>query len=128
MRAERGFTLIELIMVVVIIGLLAAIAIPRLGGTKERAYIAAMRSDLRNLSTYEESYFYDFAVYTSDQNALRTTGWALTPMISVNIVEATASGWSAVVSHLLSNVQCGLFVGSAAPVGAATQEGVIDCS
>lgn len=128
MRRESGFTLIELVVVVVIIGLLAAIALPRLGGAKERAYVAAMRSDLRNLSTHEESHFYDFSVYTPDVNALKAAGWEQTQMITINIVEATASGWSAVASHLLSSVQCGIYVGSASPVGAATQEGVIGCS
>src|SRR6202162_3429896 len=55
--SNRGFTLIELLIVVVIIGILAAIAIPKFGSTKEKAYIASMKADLRNLVTAEESYF-----------------------------------------------------------------------
>ena len=48
MRNSRGFTLIELIIVVVIIGILASIAIPKFGNTKEKAYVAGMKADLRN--------------------------------------------------------------------------------
>ncbi|MFI5281042.1 MAG: type IV pilin protein, partial [Gemmatimonadales bacterium] len=64
MRNSRGFTLIELLIVVVIIGILAAIAIPKFGSTKEKAYIASMKADLRNLVTAEESYFADNVTYT----------------------------------------------------------------
>src|SRR5206468_8231154 len=54
---RKGFTLIELLIVVVIIGILAAIAIPKFANTKEKAYLASMKSDLRNLITAEEAYF-----------------------------------------------------------------------
>src|SRR5207244_6131985 len=50
----KGFTLIELLIVMALIGLLATIAIPRLANTKERAPLAAMKSDLRNLVTVQE--------------------------------------------------------------------------
>src|SRR5438309_1679471 len=55
-RNRKGFTLIELLIVVVIIGILAAIAIPKFANTKDKAYVAAMKSDLRNMATYEEQY------------------------------------------------------------------------
>ena len=65
-RSKKGFTLIELLIVVVIIGILAAIAIPKFANTKEKAYVASMKADLRNLATYEESFAADSAgVYFS---------------------------------------------------------------
>ncbi len=63
-RNTKGFTLIELLIVVVIIGILAAIAIPQFASTKEKAFDAAAKSDLRNLMTAEEAYFSDFQAYT----------------------------------------------------------------
>src|SRR4029450_11063500 len=62
---RKGCTLIELLIVVVIIGILAAIAIPKFANTKEKAYLASMKSDLRNMATVEEGYFSDFQVYTT---------------------------------------------------------------
>jgi prepilin-type N-terminal cleavage/methylation domain-containing protein len=59
MEQQKGFTLIELLIVVVIIGILAAIAIPKFANTKDKAYVAAMKSDLRNMATYEEQYAAD---------------------------------------------------------------------
>ena len=59
MSNRKGFTLIELLIVVVIIGILAAIAIPKFANTKEKAYVASMKSDLRNLITAQEAYFSD---------------------------------------------------------------------
>ena len=64
MRAgPKGFTLIELLIVVVIIGILAAIAIPKFANTKEKAVVTAMRSDLRNLASAQETYLDDGNVY-----------------------------------------------------------------
>src|SRR2546426_12581108 len=62
---RKGFTLIELMIVVVIIGILAAIAIPKFANTKAKAYIASMKSDLRNLVTAEERYFADSVKYSA---------------------------------------------------------------
>jgi prepilin-type N-terminal cleavage/methylation domain-containing protein len=55
MTGRKGFTLIERLIVVVIIGILAAIAIPKFANTKEKAVVASMKSDLRNLVSAQKA-------------------------------------------------------------------------
>src|SRR6267142_543256 len=56
---RKGFTLIELLIVVVIIGILAAIAIPKFSSVKQKGYRTQAISDLKSLSTAEETFFTD---------------------------------------------------------------------
>ncbi len=69
-RLKKGFTLIELLIVVVIIGILAAIAIPKFANTKEKSYVASMKSDLHNLITAQEAYFRDRLGLVGDRDEL----------------------------------------------------------
>ena len=71
-KNKKGFTLIELLIVVVIIGILAAIAIPKFANTKEKAYIASMKADLRNIVTAQEAYFSEKTAY-GDKSQLGTS-------------------------------------------------------
>jgi len=91
---RKGFTLIELLIVVVIIGILAAIAIPKFANTKEKAYVAAMKSDLRNLATYEEQYAADnqgaYFGGTADSN---TPLQGFSPSQNVTITATADPGW-----------------------------------
>lgn len=124
-RARRAFTLIELLVVVVIIGILAAIAIPKFQATKGKANYAGMRSDLRNLTTAEEAYFYDHSTYTTRFDSLDYTP---TRGDSIFVSEGTASGWSATASNPLSYPHlCSLFLGNAAAVAPATDAGIVTC-
>jgi len=64
MKNQKGFTLIELMIVIAIIGILAAIAIPQFSAYRKRSYNAAAQSDLRNAATAQEAYYVDAARYT----------------------------------------------------------------
>jgi prepilin-type N-terminal cleavage/methylation domain-containing protein len=121
-----GFTLIELLIVVVIVGILAAIAIPKFTSTREKAFLASMKSDLRNLATLQDIYHDNAFSYSTDLAAL---GFVESEGITVTVSEATGTGWAATSAHFgFPGQSCALFQGSATPVAPATVEGQIQCT
>ncbi|HEX9216896.1 MAG TPA: prepilin-type N-terminal cleavage/methylation domain-containing protein [Gemmatimonadales bacterium] len=122
---RKGFTLIELLIVVVIIGILAAIAIPKFANTKEKAYLASMKSDLRNLVTAEEAFFADSVKYT---NTIGVGGiqYATTTGVVGPTIQVTADGWTALVAHTTTTKTCVIYVGST-PLLPANKEGEPKC-
>ena len=117
LRNRKGFTLIELLIVVVIIGILAAIAIPKFANTKDKAYVAAMKSDLRNLATHEESYAADSGgkYFSGDGSA---QGFTPSKDVTVTATATTSpNAWSASATHALTSKTC-----------AMSSAGVITCT
>ena len=110
-RNKKGFTLIELLIVVVIIGILAAIAIPKFANTKDKAYVAAMKSDLRNMATYEEQYAADNGgAYFSGTATAAAPLQGFSPSQNVTVIVTGVAGpppsWSATASHTQTAKTC----------------------
>ncbi len=126
---RKGFTLIELLIVVVIIGILAAIAIPKFANTKEKAYIASMKSDLRNLITAEEAYFADSIKYSATTNCVPTAGSVIycpTTGNSLASLALTTDGWTANMANVNTTKTCSVYIGSTA-LAPANKEGEPKC-
>ena len=122
-----GFTLIEVLIVVVLIGVLAMVAVPRYSRTRRQAYRAQMQADLRTLVSAQESYFNEFFNYTTDLSNLEINQ---TPMVTVEITEVSVSGWAAKATHSASPEECGIFVGGASPPAGipVPTEGGVGCT
>lgn len=120
-----GFTLIELLICLVVVGLLAAFAIPRFANTTGKANVAAVKSDLHNLAQAQEGYFNEHQTYAPSAALL-----GVTPSrgVVLTIVAASGTGWSAQAVHPAAvPVTCAVFYGQAAALAPATVEGVIAC-
>ena len=119
-KNKKGFTLIELLIVVVIIGILAAIAIPRFSTTKEKAYLAAMKSDLKNLAAAEEAYASDNSGnYIPAGTATAGSPWngiGATSGVTITIAAPSAGQYSATATHSAApGKTCGIFYGTDTP-------------
>ena len=116
---RKGFTLIELLIVVVIIGILAAIAIPKFANTKVKAYLAAMKSDLRNLVTAEEAYFSEGALYgtVTAVGGSAATGnlvgvYSTSTGVTVVAVPNLGISFTALATHTATTKTCYINVGT----------------
>jgi prepilin-type N-terminal cleavage/methylation domain-containing protein len=105
----RGFTLIEIMIVVVIMGILAAIAIPKFQGAKERTFLATMQSDLRTLVTAQEVYFSNHNIYATDIADI--TGYSTSRDVTITIGSASSSTWKATASHAGPSMTCDIAMG-----------------
>jgi prepilin-type N-terminal cleavage/methylation domain-containing protein len=126
MSNRKGFTLIELLIVVVIIGILAAIAIPKFAATKDKAKLASVKTDLRNMETAQEAYFSDNNTYGTFAQLQTASNFTLSAGNAVTAEAATAAGYSMTITN--SSISgtpnsCQVTVGS----GGVGVDGVITC-
>lgn len=123
MTKRKGFTFVELLVVMLFIGALSSMAVPRFREYKTRAYISAMESDLGNLRIAQEAYWAEHMVYATD-----TTGLDFRRTSNVNLEISSkdaAGGYTAIATH--ANVpgrQCQTAMG---PEAAPREPGAISC-
>jgi prepilin-type N-terminal cleavage/methylation domain-containing protein len=125
MSNRKGFTLIELLIVVVIIGILAAIAIPKFAATKDKAKLASIKSDIRNIETAEEAYFADNAAY-GDYSAINTANLFTSSAGNVATIAVVGAGYTVSVTNATitqGDKTCAVAIGQG-----AANDGEITCS
>jgi prepilin-type N-terminal cleavage/methylation domain-containing protein len=128
MRDHRqGFTLVELIIVVVIIGILVTIVVPKFANGKERAIVTSMRGDLHNLLAAQEGYFSNAQTYYNGPLP-GTLPYNTSPGVTVTLSGVSAAGWGATATHFATSRVCAIYVGTTAPPPPATAEGQIACT
>ena len=96
---QAGFTLVELLTVVVILGVLAAIALPQFLGQKNRAFTAAMTSDLRMVVLAQSTLATDGLGPTTDVGVLQANGYRQSDGVSLPLVSTTGGTYVACVTH-----------------------------
>src|SRR5829696_2202919 len=96
---RQGLTHIEVIVVVVSIGLLVSIVVPKFANGKERAIVTSMRGDLHNLLAAQEGFFSNANTYYNGAVPNPGLPYSTSPGVTVTLSGVTAAGWGATATH-----------------------------
>ena len=94
LATEQGFTLLELIVVIAVLGILVAISIQQFSLFRSRATDTAMRSDLKNAALAMESYYGEFLDYPISVSALQLVGYRKTSGVTLTINVTSQSSFT----------------------------------
>ncbi len=125
---REGFSLIELLIVVVVIGILAAIAIPRFQQARNKAFQATLVSDLKHVVTAQELYWARNETYSTD---ILSLGITVSPEVSVTFADVSNTSWGASATHTaMPGDLCAVFSGGsdATPIDPAEVADRISCT
>ncbi|HYH03921.1 MAG TPA: prepilin-type N-terminal cleavage/methylation domain-containing protein [Bacillota bacterium] len=99
MRDQKGFTLIELIFVVIILAVLSGVALINLGGSEEDAKIAVAKADLRTIATAVKVYKAKTNAYPTNLDALVTASGSYKPMLDEKLKDPNGNFYNVVSSN-----------------------------
>jgi hypothetical protein len=123
-HGRSNFNTVETAVLVLLLGVVGVVSYRRFTGVRATAYATTVESGLRMLSLAEEGFFGDHDHYSADLDSLSLSA---TAGVSIRLLEASATGWSAQGAHAKAHRVCALFSGAAAAVAPAIKAGVVAC-